>query len=101
MNKRIRAFQLISTILVTFSISILMGQWSSIKAQSNQSRRFFDTGRQEFEREAENLQQHKQPDSKPLLTIDEEPSVVEEVPASNERLGPDDMRQQGNKKPKN
>ena len=77
MNRR--AYQLISSILLIFSISILVGQFSPVRAQNeNESEDFFDQGEEEFDQEAETLEEPQKPDSKPLLTIDEEPPATEE-----------------------
>lgn len=85
-----RAYQLISVILLTFSISILVGQFSYLRAQETESEEFFDQGQQEFEREAETLEEPKKPDAQPLLTVDEEPpgeevNSLEESEAENQQ----------------
>ena len=81
-----RVYQLISAILFAFSLSILMGQFSPVKAQANESQEFFDEGEQEFEQEAEKLEEQQEPNSQPQLTIDEDPSEVEEVPTRDREL---------------
>ena len=92
-----RVYQLISAILLGFSISILLGQFSPVRAQLNQSDQFFQEGEQEFNQEAENLEKQQEPNSQPLLTIDEEPpltineeneesNVVEDVPSPDREL---------------
>jgi hypothetical protein len=68
-----KAYQSLGAILLTFSISILMGQLSPLRAQETESEEFFNQGEQEFEREAEILEEPKKPDAKPPLTVDEEP----------------------------
>lgn len=71
-----RTYQSLGAILLTFSISILAGQFSCLRAET-ESEEFFDQGQQEFEREAEILEEPKKPDAKPLLTVDEEPPEEE------------------------
>ena len=81
-----KVYQLISAILFAFSLSILMGQFSPVKAQANESQEFFEVGEQEFEQEAEKLEEQQEPNSQPQLTIDEDPSEVEEVPTRDQEL---------------
>ncbi len=81
-----RVYQLISAILFAFSLSILMGQFSPVKAQANESQEFFEEGERKFEREAETLEEQQEPNSQPPLTIDEDPSEVEEVPTPDREL---------------
>ena len=45
MNRRRIAYQLIGTTLLTFSLSILVGEFSLVRAQ-NESEDFFDQGPQ-------------------------------------------------------
>ncbi|MGB5635284.1 MAG: hypothetical protein WBM44_26545 [Waterburya sp.] len=77
MNSRMKVYQLISAILLAFSISILMEQLFPVRAQENESQEFFDEGNREFEQEAETLEEPQNSNSKPLLTIDEEPPEAE------------------------
>ena len=81
-----RVYQLISAILFAFSLSILMGQFSPVKAQANESQEFFEEGERKFEREAETLEEQQEPNSQPPLTIDEDLNVVEEVPTPDREL---------------
>lgn len=79
-----RAYQLLGLILLASSISIFVGQFSPVRAQ-NEADEFFDYGEEEFNQEAETLEEPKQnPDSKPLLTIDEEPPGAEGSPEESE-----------------
>ena len=84
-----RVNQLINSILLTFAISIPVGEFAPVNAQANQSEQFFERGQQEFEREAETLQD---PPSEPKLTIDEDRDSLEleSVPTPDEELGLDD-----------
>ena len=85
-----KAYQLSSAILSTFAVAILMGEFSPVKAQANQSDEFFEEGREEFERQAETLGDPENSFSQPQLTIEEDPSIGEESPSPNEELGLDE-----------
>ena len=85
-----KAYQLSVAILSTFAISILLGEFSPVKAQANQSDQFFEEGREEFERQAETLGDPENSLPQPQLTIEEDPSIGEESPSPNEELGLDD-----------
>ena len=63
-----------------------MGQFSPIRAQETESQEFFEEGEGEFEQEAEKLEEQQEPNSQPQLTIDEDPSQVEEVPTPDREL---------------
>ena len=75
----------------------MVGEFSPVRAQANESEQFFEEGDQEFEREAEILEKQQEPNSQPQLTIDEEPpltineeneepNVVEDVPSPDREL---------------
>lgn len=82
-----RVYPLSGVIFLSFSISILGGEFSPVRAQANQSDQFFDRGREEFEREAETLGKPQNYLTEPQLTIEEDPSRrVEESPSPNEEL---------------
>lgn len=78
-----RAYQSLGAILLTFSLSILVGQFSYLRAQ-NASEDFFDQGEQEFDQEAETLEEPQNSNSQPPLTIDEEPPAATENPQPTE-----------------
>ena len=102
---KIRIYQLISAILFAFSISIMGGEFSPVKAQANDSEQFFNEGREEFEQESDRLLQPDKSGSELRLPAtnetpstleerEEETSTVEEIteesPAPNEGLGLDE-----------
>ncbi|MBE9171458.1 hypothetical protein IQ238_29550 [Pleurocapsales cyanobacterium LEGE 06147] len=74
MNRR--TYQWTGAILFAFLISTLAGPLAQVMAQ-NAADDFFDQGQQELDQEAETLQQPQNPNSKPMLTIEEEPSPTE------------------------
>lgn len=74
MNRR--TYQLMGAILFAFLIPILTGQFAQVMAQ-NAADDFFDQGEQELNQDAETLEQRQNPNLKPLLTIEEEPSPIE------------------------
>jgi len=78
MNRR--TYQWMGAILFAFLIPILTGQFAQVMAQ-NAADDFFDQGEQELDQDAETLEQPQNPDSKPLLTIEEEPSPTENTGA--------------------
>ncbi len=78
MNKK--AYQWTGAILFAFLISTVAGQLTQVMAQ-NAADDFFDQGEQELNQDAESLQQPQNPNSKPLLTIEEEPSPTENTGA--------------------
>ena len=61
-------------------ISTLSGHYFQARAQINESQEFFDEGEQEFEQEAETLEEPQSSESTPLLTVDEEPAGGEVNP---------------------
>lgn len=78
MNKR--AYQWMGGILFAFLISTVAGQLTQIMAQ-NAADDFFDQGDRELDQDAETLEQPQTPKTKPLLTIEEEPSPTENTGA--------------------
>ena len=87
-----RAYQLISALLLTFSISILVGQSAPVRAQVNESEEFFDQGEREFEQEAETLEKPQNSNSQPLLTIDEEPPTEAATESMEEQRGQQEQK---------
>ena len=82
-----KLYQLSGAIFLFFSISILGGEFSPVRAQANQSEQFFDRGREEFERQAETLGETENSLPEPQLTIEDDSSTrIEESPSPNEEL---------------
>ena len=73
-------------ILCALAMSIALGQLYWTRAQLSESEEFFDDGEQEFEQQAETLEDPQRSKGTPLLTVDEEP-VGSEVEPSEESSG--------------
>ena len=86
-----RTYQLSSGLLLTFLISILVGQFSQVRAQ-NASDDFFEQGEREFEQDAEQLEKPQDANSQPLLTIDEEPPTEAETESMEEQRGQQEQK---------
>lgn len=78
MNRR--TYQWMGAILFAFLISTLTGQFSQVMAQ-NAADDFFDQGEQKLDQDAETLQQPQTPETKPLMTIEEESPPTENTGA--------------------